>query len=374
MITHGQASDAFWSVVKKGVDDAGALMGVEVQYQAPQTFDMVAMKQLIDAAVASQPDGLVVSIPDAEALGDSIRAAVAAGIPVISMDSGLEVSKELGALLHMGIDEYPSGFAAGEKMKELGKTSGACVNMEVGNVALDLRCQGFADALDGNSQVIATSNDPTEIRAGVAGYLQQHPEIDAVLTAGSTAFDPALAAIEEAGLADQIAIGSFDLSPTMLAGDRRGQGAVRHRRAAVPHRLLSGGVPHDLRQVRHGADQRRADRPAVRDAGHRQAGDRAQPAGLPLIHNPAGAARRLGASGGSSTGGSGGDSGGASGGSSGGGSSSGRSPGASGGPSGGSSGGGGGGTFGGRSGRGPMPVRRNSGAAARLMSPRAPAG
>jgi simple sugar transport system substrate-binding protein len=216
VITHGQASDPFWSVVKKGVDDAGTLMGVEVQYQAPQTFDMVAMKQLIDAAVASQPDGLVVSIPDAEALGDSIKAAVAAGIPVISMDSGLEVSKELGALLHMGIDEYPSGFAAGEKMKELGKKSGACVNHEVGNVALDLRCQGFADALDGNSQVIATSMDPTEIKSGVTGYLQQHPEVDAVLTAGAIPFDPALAAVEEAGLADQIAIGSFDLSPTML--------------------------------------------------------------------------------------------------------------------------------------------------------------
>ena len=117
VITHGQASDPFWSVVKNGVDDAGKLMGVEVQYQAPQTFDMVAMAQMIDAAVASKPDGLVVSIPDAEALGDSIRAAVAAGIPVISMDSGLDVSKELGALLHLGIDEYPSGFAAGEKMK-----------------------------------------------------------------------------------------------------------------------------------------------------------------------------------------------------------------------------------------------------------------
>jgi simple sugar transport system substrate-binding protein len=216
VITHGQASDPFWSVVKNGVDDAADLMGVEVQYQAPQTFDMVAMAQMIDAAVASKPDGLVVSIPDAEALGDSIRAAVAAGISVVSMDSGLEVSKKLGALLHMGIDEYPSGFAAGEKMKALGKTTGACVNMEVGNVALDLRCQGFADALGGKSQVIATSLDPTEIRAGVTGYLQQHPEVDAVLTSGSSAFDPTLAAIEEAGLGEQISLGSFDLSPTML--------------------------------------------------------------------------------------------------------------------------------------------------------------
>jgi simple sugar transport system substrate-binding protein len=223
VVTHGQASDPFWSVVKHGVDDAAALMGVEVQYQAPQTFDMVAMGQMIDAAVASRPDGLVVSIPDAEALGNSIRNAVAAGIPVISMDSGLDVSKQLGALLHMGIDEYPSGFAAGEKMKELGKTSGACINMEVGNVALDQRCQGFADALGGNSQVIATSLDPTEIKAGVTGYLQQHPEVDAVLTSGSSAFDPTLAAIEEAGLGEQISLGSFDLSPTMLAAIDEGR-------------------------------------------------------------------------------------------------------------------------------------------------------
>jgi simple sugar transport system substrate-binding protein len=88
--------------------------------------------------------------------------------------------------------------------------------MEVGNVALDHRCQGFADALGGNSQVIATSLDPTEIKAGVTGYLQQHPEVDAVLTSGSSAFDPTLAAIEGGGLGDQIALGSFDLSPTML--------------------------------------------------------------------------------------------------------------------------------------------------------------
>ena len=61
VVTHGQASDPFWSVVKNGVDAGAADMGVKVEYQAPQTFDMAAMSQLIDAAVASNPDGLVVS-------------------------------------------------------------------------------------------------------------------------------------------------------------------------------------------------------------------------------------------------------------------------------------------------------------------------
>jgi simple sugar transport system substrate-binding protein len=47
---------------------------VQVDYRAPETFDMVAMGSLIDAAVNQEPYGLVVSIPDADALGPSIRA------------------------------------------------------------------------------------------------------------------------------------------------------------------------------------------------------------------------------------------------------------------------------------------------------------
>ena len=94
VVTHGQASDPFWSVVKNGVDQAATDMRVTVEYQAPATFDMVAMSQLIDAAVASNPDGLVVSIPDADALGPSIQAAIAAGIPVISINSGSDVAAD----------------------------------------------------------------------------------------------------------------------------------------------------------------------------------------------------------------------------------------------------------------------------------------
>ena len=70
VVTHGQSADPFWSVAANGVDAAAEDMGVQVEYQAPgDSFDMVAMSELIDAAVASEPDGLVVSIPDADALG-----------------------------------------------------------------------------------------------------------------------------------------------------------------------------------------------------------------------------------------------------------------------------------------------------------------
>ena len=35
VVTHGQASDPFWSVVQNGVDQAAKDMGVKVEYQAP---------------------------------------------------------------------------------------------------------------------------------------------------------------------------------------------------------------------------------------------------------------------------------------------------------------------------------------------------
>ncbi len=242
-VTHASATSAFWSTVKKGVDDGAKLMGAEVQYLSPQVFDVVAMAQLIDAAIATNPDGLVVSIPDADALGDAIRAAVAAGIPVISMDSGEEVSKELGALFHMGINEYQSGLEAGQRMKAAGLSVGACVNMEIGNVALDLRCEGFQKGLGGDSVVIATSADPTEIRNGVEAYLGQKPKVDAVLVCCAEAFDPALEALKGIAESDpnrkKIQIGSFDLSPTLLQAIDKGEAMF----AIDAQQYLTGYLP-----------------------------------------------------------------------------------------------------------------------------------
>jgi len=84
VVTHGQASDPFWSVVKNGVDQAADDMGVEVRYNAPETFDMVKMGQLIDAAVASEPDGLAVSVPDPAALEETARRAGAFDVRVVT--------------------------------------------------------------------------------------------------------------------------------------------------------------------------------------------------------------------------------------------------------------------------------------------------
>jgi simple sugar transport system substrate-binding protein len=240
VVSHGQAADPFWSVVKNGVAKAAADLKVSVDYRAPETFDMVAMSQLIDAAVNQKPDGLIVSIPDASALGPSIKKAVAAGVPVISINSGSDVSKELGALLHVGQDEYNAGKAAGEKLKEMGGKVGLCVNQEVGNVALDLRCKGFADGFGGKVTVLPVSNDPTEVRAKVKAALSANADVDTIMALGaSTAGEPALDAVKDVGKLGKVNVATFDLSAGFLKAVAAGDAAF----AIDQQQFLQGYLP-----------------------------------------------------------------------------------------------------------------------------------
>ena len=238
VVSHGQANDPFWSVVKNGVDLAAKHTGANVDYRAPETFDMVAMSQLIDAAVNQEPDGLVVSIPDGDALGPSIERAVAAGIPVISMNSGSDVAHELGAALHVGQSEFDAGKAAGAKLAEMGGTTAICVNQEVGNVSLDLRCSGFEEGFGGTVTVLPTSNDPTEIESKVAAALASDESIDTVMALGAgTAGEPSVAAAKASGR--EILVASFDLSANFLESIVAGDAAF----AVDQQQFLQGYLP-----------------------------------------------------------------------------------------------------------------------------------
>lgn len=224
MVTHGEAASTWWSVFKNGVLAAqNDLPGVTIEYHSPEVFDMLQMKQLIEAAITTQPDGLAVTVPDASALGPAIEAAVAAGIPVVTLNSGGDVSKKLGAIVHVGQDELIAGIGAGKKMKELGVTNAVCVNNEVGNVALDTRCEGFAEGFGAPVPVVATTPDPIETKNTVGAYLSTHPEVDGILTLTQDASGPTLRAVEEADRLAEIKIGTFDSSTPVLEGVRDGK-------------------------------------------------------------------------------------------------------------------------------------------------------
>lgn len=226
VVSHGQAADPNWSIFQSGVQAAGAEAGVRVRYQAPESFDMVAMGQMIDAAVATDPDGLVVTIPNADALDEPITNAIEAGIPVFSANSGSTVSDSLGALLHVGQPEYEAGRRAGERLAEMGLDQVLCVNQEVGNVALDRRCRGVSDAMvesGGSSEVLAVElADPTETQQRVQAALAANSDVDGLITLGPTAAVPTLRALQSEDR-DDLTLATFDLSEEIFTAIEDGR-------------------------------------------------------------------------------------------------------------------------------------------------------
>jgi simple sugar transport system substrate-binding protein len=226
-VTHGAATEPYWSVVKNGVEAGAAAIGAQVDYQAPQTFDVVQMARMIEAATAAKPDGIVVSIPDAAALEAPIKNAKAAGIPVVVIDTGLEQQKPWGLDLYVGGgSEFENGLRVGEQMAAAGVKHAICVNHEVGNVSLDNRCNGAAETLGkagGKVSVVAVTQDPTDIMKRVEAFLTATADVDGIILLGPAGANPVLAMLKERGMAGKYKMGTFDLSPEILdalvAGD-----------------------------------------------------------------------------------------------------------------------------------------------------------
>jgi simple sugar transport system substrate-binding protein len=219
VVTHGSAGDAFWDVVQNGAQAAGEDLGIEVDYQSDG--DPQRQSQLIDAAVNEQVDGLVVSMANPDAVQDSIAAAVAAGIPVVTVNSGAERSAEFGAIGHVGQDETIAGQGAGQRLAADGARTVLCVVHEAGNIGLQQRCDGASQGLGTDVRLVQVDiNDLQAAQSTITSQLQGDAQVDAVLTLNSAVASIAAAAVADAG--SDAAVATFDLNADVIAGIQDG--------------------------------------------------------------------------------------------------------------------------------------------------------
>jgi simple sugar transport system substrate-binding protein len=145
----------------------------------------------------------------------------------VSINSGADAYRKLGVLAHVGQTEYEAGRAGGERLAAAGVRNALCINHEVGNTAQDQRCRGLADALTANggrATVLAVNlADPDDTQQRIAGALRADATIDGMLALGPAGADPALAALRSTGRMNDVAYGTFDLTPRVLEAVRDGE-------------------------------------------------------------------------------------------------------------------------------------------------------
>ncbi len=222
------AWDAFWCVVEKGLTDAAAARGAEIQILGPDKFDLEKVAQLIDQAVAGQPDALAVTVTDADLFREPIQRALDAGIPVVAYNAGSGPDVDnIGYMTYLGQDEYQGGYQGGKRLAEGGGTGGVCINHQVGGTNQDKRCAGFLDAMEEAgipAEVLGISDDPASSQTTISDYFAANPDTDIAMTLGPNGAIPFYGFLEESGLdAGAIKHGTFDLGAEIVAAIKDGR-------------------------------------------------------------------------------------------------------------------------------------------------------
>jgi simple sugar transport system substrate-binding protein len=220
VVTHGPASSKFWAIIRNGVDSAARRLDVLVDYQSPDVFSVERMSALIDRAVATKPDGLVVSIPSA-GLAPAIRRAVDAGIPVVSINSGSDMFRELGVLAHVGQVESRAGLEAGRRLAAAGVRRALCLNQESDIAGVNARCLGLEKAMrevGGRASTFRIDDEDPRTPGLIAGAVSREGA-EGVLATNSAGGLAATEGLEGTG----VKIGTFDLGPDVLKAVEAGK-------------------------------------------------------------------------------------------------------------------------------------------------------
>ena len=228
-VVGGKADDPFFAVIKKGVDDAGLAVkanGGTVSFLQLQTYDAIGpdAANLVRTAINQGAQGIAVPDWVADAEDDAIRAAVSAGIPVMLYNAGsLDKANELSAVNYVGSDERIAGKAGGEYLAKHGVKSTICINTVPGAANLEARCAGVIagiSASGGTGKQLplppTSFGNPTAVAEAIKAALLQDPAVDGVVTISQADADSAANGIAQAGAADRVKLGGFDMNQTIL--------------------------------------------------------------------------------------------------------------------------------------------------------------
>ena len=260
----GKPDDPFWSIVKKGAEDAGAaaeVQGNTVTWLGLQNYDNLGgdaaelIRQAIDqgAAAVVGPDWVPA------AMDPAFQAVTDAGIPLVIYNAGgLEAAERLGALNYVGSTPYGSGVAGGEILAEAGYKNGVCINTLPGLGNIEAMCSGFKEGIEsagGTYDVLplpATSfGSATAVAQAVRAYLLQNPDVNAIFTIGNVDSNSSVSGVAQAGKTGQVAVCGMNFDESILTNIKDGtqycaidQQGYQQGFYAVS--ILSGYIAHGL--------------------------------------------------------------------------------------------------------------------------------
>jgi ribose transport system substrate-binding protein len=203
------------------MQDAAEYLGVEAIYQGEEEYDVTGEVAVLEEVIGTGPDGIVLTVIQADALKPTIDAAIDSGLPLVTFDADSPLSKRYSFL---GTGNYFAGVIAARYIGPLvGAGQAAVVTVPTQN-NLAQRTQGFLDTLaaefpdvvSGDAFIVDNQNTSEQAASGLAALLQAEPDIKGVFSSNAQAAIGAAQALREAGLTESVAHIGFDFDAGTL--------------------------------------------------------------------------------------------------------------------------------------------------------------
>lgn len=216
-----KSTNTFWLQVKAGADSAGQELGVDIIWNGPATETGIAEQiAIVENYINKRIDAIVIAGCDTRALVPVIEKADAAGIPVVTIDSGIDsdIPKSFVAT-----DNILGAKKAAQSLSELIGKKGkvACIPFVPGAATSMLREQGFKEGLKDypNVKLVAVQycqSDAALAMSVTENILTAHPDLAGIFAANDQGAIGCAQALVARNLKGKVKLVGFDADPHEL--------------------------------------------------------------------------------------------------------------------------------------------------------------
>lgn len=246
--------NSFWQTVKAGADAAGKEENVHIEFTGPQTENNITQQQdLVDNKVTSGVNALVVAACDSDALSKNLKKAMDKGIPVITIDSG--VNDKSASLTYIATDNVEGGRQAAAALAKLVGEKGkvGLLSFKHGAASSDEREHGFLEGIKKYPNITLVPKLYTESQVAKAveqtnAMLTASPDIAGIFASNEPNGIGAAQALKLHGLAGKVKLVAYDASKEEIQA--LNDGIIQATVVQDPFQMGYKGVKYAMKAIR----------------------------------------------------------------------------------------------------------------------------
>lgn len=222
-----ESTGEFYGTMYCGAQAAAKKEGVTLKIQGTPETTTDAEMQVLQSVLATNPDGLLLTVWDNTAFNSTLKSYTDSGKPLVMPDSFLSNKQYVQSIR---TDNYQSSYdAAVQALKDFGLTSGKVVIVTdaPGNQVQSARAEGFKDAIEKESKLTAldvqyVGGDSAKASQTVSSQLSANPDVKLVFSTNIGAGTGAANAIAASGEEGIVHIG-YDTASNQVAALKKGE-------------------------------------------------------------------------------------------------------------------------------------------------------